>query len=62
MGNKKYTILWAASLLVICCVVIFWAICRLRGIELTDSTVRVMGVLDLIAIPALGYATVKMRQ
>ena len=59
MNNK---LLWTLSLLVICCITIVWTVCRFAGIELADSVVRIMGVMDLCAIPVLIYATVKIRE
>ena len=59
MNNKS---LWTLSLLVICCITIVWTVCRFAGIDLPDSAVRIMGILDLCAIPVLIYSTVKIRE
>ena len=58
--NKKT--LWTISLLVICCITIFWTVCSFAGIHLPDLVVRIMGILDLCAIPVLIYSTVKMKK
>ena len=55
--NKK--ILWTVSLLVICCITIIWTVFNFAGIKLPDMAVRIMGILDLCAIPVLIYSTVK---
>lgn len=54
--------LWMISLLVICCITIISAGCNIAGIKLPDIAVRIMGILDLCAIPVLIYSTIKMRQ
>lgn len=59
MKNPK--LLWTASLLVITCVVLIWTICSFAGISLPDTVIRIMGVLDLCAIPVLIYSSVKLN-
>ena len=54
--------LWTISLLTICCITILWAACSLIGIRLPDMAVRIMGILDICAIPVLIYSTIKMRK
>ena len=58
MNNKS---LWTLSLLVICCITIIWTVCKFAGIDLPDSVVRIMGILDLCAIPVLVYTTIKVK-
>jgi len=59
MNNKS---LWTLSLLVICCITIIWTVCKFAGIDLPDSVVRIMGILDLCAIPVLVYTTIKVKE
>ena len=60
MKNPKFW--WTASLLVITCIVIIWTVCGFAGIKIPDAATRIMGVLDLCAIPVLVYSSVKLNQ
>ena len=62
MKNKNASILWTISLLVICFITIIGVGCNVAGIDLPDSLVRIMGVLDLCAIPVLIYSTVRITK
>lgn len=57
--KKKNALVWGLSLLVIGVVTIILAGSRLIGIELSDVVVRIIGIIDLIALPILVYTTVK---
>lgn len=59
--NKKNTILWWLSFSIISVVTVIWAVCNIVGIELSDMTVRIMGVLDICAMPVLIYASIKKK-
>ena len=59
--DKKHTRLWSLSLIIISCVTVIWAVCNLVNIELPDVIVRIMGVLDICAIPVLVYTSIKKR-
>lgn len=59
--NKKNTILWWLSLSIISVVTVIWAVCNIVGIELSDMTVRIMGVLDICAMPVLIYTSIKKK-
>lgn len=61
MMDKKNTMLWSLSLLVISIVTIIWAVCNLAGIELPDVAARIMGVIDICAIPVLIYTSIKKK-
>lgn len=61
MMDKKYTRLWSLSLITISVVTVIWAVCNLVNIELPDVIVRIMGVLDICAIPVLVYTSIKKR-
>ena len=58
----NHKILWTLSLLTICIIVIIWTVCNFAGIDLPDMAVRIMGIIDLCAIPVLIYSTLKMRK
>ncbi len=51
--------LWCVSLLVIGVATIILAGSNVIGAALPDAAVRVVGIVDLIALPVLAYATVK---
>lgn len=51
--------LWAASLIVIGAVTLVYTVTSLAGFELPDALKRILGVLDLIALPVLVFTTVR---
>ena len=57
--EKRNNLLWSLSLLVIGIATVILAGSNIIGIELPDIAVRIIGVIDLIAIPVLAYTTVK---
>ena len=57
--DKKNRILWGLSLFIISIVSVIWVVCALVGIEISDVAIRIMGVLDLCAIPVLIYTSLK---
>ena len=59
---KNLKLWWTASLLVITCIVLIWTICSFAGIKLPDTATRILGVLDLCAIPVLIYSSVKLNK
>ena len=60
---KKNTILWSLSLIIISVVTVIWAVCNIAGIELPDVAVRIMGVLEICALPVLVYTSIRhMKQ
>lgn len=60
--DKKNTRLWCLSLLIISIVTVIWAVCNMIGLELPDVAVRIMGVLDICAIPVLVYTSIKKKE
>ena len=58
---KGYKTAWTVSLLVIVCIVIVYAGLRIAKIAIPDTVIRILGILDLIAIVVLVYSTVKLR-
>lgn len=59
MDSKKINVMWSISLLVIGITTIILAGANIVGVELPDITVRVLGVLELIALPVLAFSTIK---
>ena len=58
MKNKN-DLIWGSSLFIIGLATIILAGSRIMGIELADVVIRIMGMIDLVALPFLGYATVR---
>lgn len=59
-GNN---LLWSLSLLAISAVTIILMGANIIGIALSDTIVRMCGLVNIVAIPVLVYATaVKMKQ
>lgn len=57
--EKRSDLMWSMSLLVIGIATVILAGSNIIGIELPDIAVRIIGVIDLIALPVLAYTTVK---
>ena len=57
--DKKNKRLWSISLLIISVVTLILAVCKFVGIELSDVAVRILGVLDICALPVLVYTSIK---
>ena len=58
---KSYKLAWTISILVITGIIIISAVCSFAGVALPDALIRVFGILDLAAIVALVFTSVKMR-
>lgn len=56
--KKKNELLWSISLIVIGLATLILAGSNVIGIELPDIAVRILGIVDLIALPFLAYSTV----
>lgn len=57
--KKKNDLMWCFSLLIISVATIILAGSNIIGMELPDIAVRIIGIVDLIALPVLAYTTVK---
>lgn len=57
--KKKNDLVWSISLILIGLLTIILAGSNTVGIELPDAAVRILGIVDLIALPFLAYSTVK---
>lgn len=60
--NTNIDRIWALTLFVIGICTIILAGTNIIGIELSDVIVRIIGVIDLIAIPVLVYTTINKTQ
>lgn len=56
---KSNNILWAASLIVIGLATVIIAVTQIAGAELSDTVRRILGIIDLIALPVLAFSTVR---
>lgn len=59
MDVKKINVIWSVSLLIISIATIILAGANIVGIDLPDVFVRVLGVIDLVAVPFLVFSTIK---
>lgn len=59
MDAGKVDRAWALSLIVAGVSAVILAAARLTGAQLPDMAVRVMGALDLLALPVLAFSTVQ---
>lgn len=57
--NKRDELLWSFSLLTICIVNGFVLLNRFFGFTIPDLLRRILGMIDIIAIPVLVYTSVK---
>ena len=57
--KKRNDLLWSISLLVIGLAAIILTGLNIIGIDVPDIVVRIIGVIDLLALPVLAYTTVK---
>ena len=57
--KKRNDLLWGISLLVIGLATIILTGLNISGIDVPDIVVRIIGVIDLLALPVLVYTTVK---
>ena len=57
--KNKIDLMWGISLIVIGISAILLAVSNIVGLALPDIAIRMIGVLDIIALPVLIVATVK---
>ena len=61
MKKNNYRMVWSISLLAIACFTIVSVGCSFAGVQLPDLLTRVFGVVDLCALAALAFTSVKLR-
>ena len=59
MDAKVINQMWAISLMVVGVATLVIAGSNIIGCELPDTAVRILGVIELIALPVLEYSTVR---
>ena len=57
--KKKNELLWSISLIMIGLATLILAGANIAGVDLPDYITRILGIIDLIALPVLVYSTVK---
>lgn len=58
MKNKN-DLIWRSNLLITGIATIILVGSRIMGVRLCDVAVRIIGIIDLVMLPFLGYTTVK---
>ena len=51
--KTKYDLIWSVSLTIIGIATLILSGSRIIGIELSDTVVRILGIIDLISLPFL---------
>lgn len=57
--KKKNDLIWGFSLIIIGAATIILAGSNVIGLKLPDIAVRIIGIVDLVALPVLAYTSVK---
>lgn len=57
--KKKNDLIWDFSLIIIGAATVILAGSNVIGLKLPDIVVRIIGIVDLIALPVLAYTSVK---
>lgn len=58
-AGKVMTLVWSLCLMVIGASTIVLTVCSFAGITLPDILIRILGILNLLALPVLAFTTVK---
>lgn len=59
MKKSKILQVWGISLMVISVITLVIAITRILDIAMPDTLIRVLGIIELIALPVFAFTTVK---
>jgi hypothetical protein len=62
MKLKKLRISWSVSLFVIGIATSVLAWSNIIGIEFDDTIIRIIGIINLLALPVLVFTTVKLHK
>ena len=57
--KKKSDLMWSISLIAIGIATIILAGANIVGIDLPDMLVRLLGIVDIVALPIFVYSTIK---
>lgn len=59
MKKSKILQVWGISLMVISVITLVIAITRILDIAMPDTVIRMLGMIELIALPVFAFSTVK---
>lgn len=62
MALDKIRIMWSVSLIATGIATFILAGTNIIGAQLPDILVRVLGVIDLVALPVLAFSTIKLAK
>ncbi|MBQ8170441.1 MAG: hypothetical protein IJZ95_00485 [Oscillospiraceae bacterium] len=62
MALDKIRIMWSVSLIATGMATFILAGANVIGAQLPDILVRVLGVIDLVALPVLAFSTIKLAK
>lgn len=57
--KKKNDLIWGISLIIIGIATVILAGSNVIGLKLPDIAVRIIGIVDLVALPVLAYTSVR---
>lgn len=57
--KKKNDLIWGFSLIIIGAATVILAGLNVIGLKLPDIAVRIIGIVDLVALPVLAYTSVR---
>ena len=57
--KSKYDLIWSVSLIIIGIATLILVGSRITGTELSDTAVRIFGIIDLISLPFLVFTSIK---
>lgn len=60
MDAKKVKIMWSISLFIIGFTTFILAGANVVELKLSDIAVRILGMMDIVALPILGFSTIKI--
>ncbi len=60
MDMKKYSLPVYTSILVIVCITLVNTVCSFTGVVLPDIVIRILGIIDLVALVILVFFLVRL--
>ncbi len=60
MDMKKYSLPVYTSILVIVCITLVNTVCSFTGVVLPDMVIRILGIIDLVALVILVFFLVRL--
>ena len=59
VSSKNINLFWAISLMAIGIATFIIAVTNIIGVQLPDIVIRILGIIELIALPVLVFTTIK---